>query len=60
MNSSSHAKDKAVIHTPSYAQVLEPLNTRALGRWRNYRDFFDADVLNRLKPSVEAMGYELS
>lgn len=60
LNSSSHAKDKAVIHTPSYAQVLEPLNTRALGRWRNYRDFFDADVLDRLKPSVEAMGYELS
>jgi tetratricopeptide (TPR) repeat protein len=59
LNSSSHARDKAIIHTPSYAQVLEPLNTRALDRWRNYRDCFDAAVLARLRPSVEAMGYDL-
>ena len=59
LNSASYAKDKAIIHTPSYAQVLEPLNTRALNRWQHYREYFDTDVMARLKPSVYAMGYSL-
>jgi Sulfotransferase family len=59
LNSASYAKHKAIIHTPSYAQVLEPLNTRALNRWQHYREFFDPEVMERLKPSVQAMGYQL-
>ncbi len=59
LNSASYAKHKAIIHTPSYAQVLEPLNTRAMNRWKNYRQYFDKDVMARLKPSVLAMGYQM-
>ena len=59
LDSSTHARGKAVIHTPSYAQVLEPLNTRAMGRWRNYRDLFDPAALDALRPAAEAMGYPL-
>ncbi len=59
LNSASYAKEKAIIHTPSYAQVLEPLNTQALNRWQKYQAYFDSDVMARLKPSVQAMGYQL-
>ncbi len=59
LDNSTHARGKAIIHTPSYAQVLEPLNTRAMGRWRNYRDLFDPAVLDVLRPAAESMGYSL-
>ena len=59
LDNSSHARSKAIIHTPSYAQVTEPLNARAMGRWRNYRRFFDAAIMARLQPAASAMGYSL-
>ena len=59
LDNSTHARNKAIIHTPSYAQVMQPLNTKAMGRWRHYRPYFDADVMARLAPAVAAMGYSL-
>ncbi len=59
LDNSTHARNKAIIHTPSYAQVMQPLNTKAMGRWRHYRPFFDAAVMARLGPAVSAMGYTL-
>lgn len=59
LDNTSHARSKAIIHTPSYAQVMEPMNQRAVGRWLNYRPFIDQQLLERLKPSAEAMGYQL-
>lgn len=44
------------IRTPSYAQVAEPLYSRAAGRWRPYRERFEA-VKPLLLPHVEAFGY---
>jgi tetratricopeptide (TPR) repeat protein len=52
------AKARAYIATPSYAQVTEPLYTRARGRWENYREEM-AGVLPILAPWAEAMGYEV-
>ncbi len=53
----SNAAAREYIGSPSYAQVTQPLYTRAAGRWRRYRDYFGpaADIL---KPWVERMGYE--
>ena len=59
LDNSTHARNKAIIHTPSYAQVIQPLNTKAMGRWRHYRPFFDAVVMARLEPAVSSMGYAL-
>ena len=59
LDNSTHARGKAIIHTPSYAQVLEPLNARAIGRWRNYRHLFDSVALDALRPTVAAMGYSM-
>ncbi len=50
------ASRRAFIATPSYAQVAEPLYTRALGRWEKYRDQL-APVLPLLEPWAKRMGY---
>jgi tetratricopeptide (TPR) repeat protein len=48
---------RSYIATPSYAQVVEPLYTRARGRWEKYREQM-APVLPILAPWCELMGYE--
>lgn len=59
LDSAGHARSKGIISTPSYAQVLEPLNSRAVGRWRHYRPYFGAEAMACLEPAVTAMGYAL-
>ena len=54
-----HFQEKARqrrIATPSYAAVTEAVHTRAIGRWRNYRQHLEP-VMDRLQPFVEAFGY---
>lgn len=51
-----HAKAKGFISTPSYSQVVEPLNTRAVGRWQRYRDLLEP-VLPVLKPAMDRWNY---
>ena len=51
-----HARDKGYIGTPSYSQVIEPVNTKALGRWERYRPYFEP-VLPILKPMLDRWGY---
>jgi len=51
-----HARAKGYIATPSYAQVTEPANTRAIGRWLRYRSYLDA-ALPILQPMLERWGY---
>ncbi len=51
-----HARKKGYIATPSYAQVTEPANTRALGRWLRYRAHLEP-ILPILKPIMEHWGY---
>ncbi|HYJ53245.1 MAG TPA: sulfotransferase, partial [Allosphingosinicella sp.] len=50
------ARTRAFIGTPSYAQVAEPLYTRAKGRWEKYRAQL-APVLPVLAPWAARMGY---
>ena len=52
------AKARAYIGTPSYAQVGEPLYTRARGRWEHYREEM-ARVVPILAPWAEDMGYQV-
>ena len=52
------ARARGVVHTASYAQVTEPIYSRAMGRWRNYVDHL-APVIDRLKPWVDRFGYSL-
>ena len=50
------AREKGYIATPSYTQVIEPVNTKAIGRWQRYRDWFQP-VLPTLKPMIEHWSY---
>lgn len=52
------AKARGLITTASYAQVTEPIYTRATGRWRRYRKHLEP-VLPTLAPWVEKWGYTL-
>ena len=52
----ARARDKQFIATPSYAQVTQPVNAAAVGRWKNYREQFEP-VLPMLRPWIERFGY---
>jgi Flp pilus assembly protein TadD len=52
------ARGRGRIKTASYAQVVEPIYTRAAGRWEHYRDQL-APVLPVLEPWVRKFGYSL-
>ena len=51
-----HARAKGFISTPSYSQVIEPVNSRSVGRWRHYERHF-SEVLPILTPWLERWGY---
>lgn len=51
-----HARNKAYIGTPSYSQVIEPVNRKGLGRWHNYRGHLEP-VLPILEPMLRHWGY---
>lgn len=52
----AHARAKGYISTPSYAQVVEGINRRGLGRWEAYRRHF-APVLPTLAPWLARWRY---
>jgi hypothetical protein len=54
-----HARAKGFISTPSYSQVLQPVNSRSVGRWKSYERHFTA-VLPDLAPWMERWGYTVS
>ena len=53
------ARAKGFVSTPSYAQVLEPINSRSVGRWQHYARHFEA-VLPTLMPWIERWDYALN
>ena len=46
------------IKTASYSQVIEPIYTRASGRWEKYRKHLEP-VLPMLAPWAEKFGYTI-
>lgn len=52
-----HARRKGYIGTPSYAQVVEPISARGVGRWRQYASHFEP-VLPILQPMLDHWGYD--
>jgi tetratricopeptide (TPR) repeat protein len=51
------AHAKRYISTPSYAQVVQPINTRSVGRWQPYREYFEP-VLPLVAPYLARWGYD--
>jgi Tfp pilus assembly protein PilF len=50
------AREKGYIATPSYTQVIEPVNRKGLNRWQRYRREFEP-VLPILAPMLNHWGY---
>ena len=50
------ALSRAMIRTPSYSQVIQPLYKQASGRWTNYQKQMQ-HVLPVLRPWIDAFGY---
>jgi Flp pilus assembly protein TadD len=53
---SAHAK--RFISTPSYAQVVQPVNSKAVGRWENYRAHLEP-VIPELQPYLQRWNYSV-
>lgn len=51
-----HALARGFIGTPSYAQVVQPINSEASGRWRRYAAHV-APILPTLAPIIDRWGY---
>lgn len=51
------AADRGYISTPSYAQVVEPVSPRAVGRWRAYERQL-APAMPELRRYLERWGYD--
>jgi predicted Zn-dependent protease len=56
LSPAKRAHEKQFISTPSYSQVVQPINARAVGRWRNYQAHFTAS-LPVLMPYLERWDY---
>ena len=50
------AREKGYIGTPSYNQVIEPVNSKGLDRWKKYGREFEP-LLPRLDPLLQRWGY---
>jgi tetratricopeptide (TPR) repeat protein len=51
------AREKGFISTPSYSQVVQPINRKSVGRWRAYERHL-APVLPYVQPYLERWGYD--
>jgi Flp pilus assembly protein TadD len=51
-----HARDKGYIATPSYSQVIDPVNRKGMNRWLRYREAFEP-VLPIVEPMLHHWGY---
>jgi tetratricopeptide (TPR) repeat protein len=46
-----------LVRSPTYGDVRKPISKGAIGRWRNYQNYFEP-CLKKLEPFVKAFGYE--
>ncbi|MBL8269678.1 tetratricopeptide repeat-containing sulfotransferase family protein, partial [Steroidobacter sp.] len=51
-----HARAKGFISTPSYSQVVQPVNQKAVGRWRAYERHL-APIIPRLQNYLQRWDY---
>ena len=52
-----HASRKGFISSPSYSQVVQPVNTRSIGRWKTYERYFGG-VIPQVQPYLDRWGYD--
>lgn len=50
------ARERGFIATPSYHQVVEPLNRKGIGRWERYREYLQP-AIPHLRPYLDRWNY---
>jgi tetratricopeptide (TPR) repeat protein len=55
LSPAAHARARGFISTPSYTQVIEPVTSRGIGRWRNYEAHL-RELAPTLAPYLERWG----
>ena len=58
VNFHEHAKERGFIGTPSYHQVVEPINRRGIARWEKYREYLEP-AMPILRRHIERWNYPL-
>lgn len=53
------AKERGYIATPSYQQVLEPINRKGVARWERYREYLQP-AIPTVQPFLVRWGYEIN
>ena len=48
--------DAKRVTSPTYADVAEPIYTRAIGRWKNYEQLLEP-AMKTLEPFIREFGY---
>jgi hypothetical protein len=56
LSPAKRAEEKRFISTPSYSQVVQPINPSSVGRWRRYTEHFAAS-LPLLAPYLDRWNY---
>lgn len=52
----ARAQAKGYISTPSYSQVVQPINQKSVGRWKAYETHLQP-IMDRVQPYLERWGY---
>ena len=58
MTFDQRAREKGYIATPSYTQVIQPVNKKGLNRWHRYREYFEP-ALPILDPMLQHWSYPI-
>lgn len=58
MTFDQRAREKGFIATPSYTQVIQPVNKKGLNRWHRYREYFEP-AIPILEPMLKYWGYSV-
>jgi tetratricopeptide (TPR) repeat protein len=53
----TRAQEKGYISTPSYSQVVQPVNQKSVGRWKAYATAL-RPIMDQVQPYLERWGYE--
>ena len=51
-----HARARGFISTPSYTQVVQPVHTRSVGRWKSYERHL-GETIASVQPYLDRWGY---
>lgn len=57
VNFHERALERGFIATPSYSQVVEPLNRKGIGRWERYREYLEP-AMPHLRPYLDRWNYD--